>query len=206
MVMELIGDVAVIEFSGGLDTVRGVQLYAELMNVPAAARKVVLIINSEGGWSEYADELCEMLDALRQRATLYTFAEFVAISAGLQLLMTGDTVGAHPRARLGSIGVVLRDQAERATAWTPGKLARPSPPPTTSDRLILDQTLDGFVEFIAQRRGLPRAEVRRLADGRRFTGSDAQRLGLVDRVCSRRQFLQPILPAEVGMGGAVFVG
>jgi protease-4 len=54
------------------------------------------------------------------------------------------------------------------------------------ERAILQGMVDSFysqfVEVVVRGRGLPEERVRALADGRVYTGIDAQRLGLVDEV------------------------
>ena len=47
---------------------------------------------------------------------------------------------------------------------------------------VIDEVYEGFVEIVAQARGLPLEDVRELADGRVYTGRQALELGLVDEV------------------------
>ena len=47
---------------------------------------------------------------------------------------------------------------------------------------IIDEVYDNFLEIVAQARDLSLDEVRRLADGRVYTGRQAARAGLVDEV------------------------
>ena len=47
---------------------------------------------------------------------------------------------------------------------------------------LVQQTLDQFVSAVANGRNLPEAQVRQIADGRVVTGTEAQRLHLVDEV------------------------
>ena len=65
-------------------------------------------------------------------------------------------------------------------------LANPARPMTPEERAILqgmvDSFYDQFVQVVARGRGLPEERVRALADGRVYTGLDAQKLGLVDEV------------------------
>ncbi|MDQ3639190.1 MAG: S49 family peptidase [Actinomycetota bacterium] len=58
--------------------------------------------------------------------------------------------------------------------------------PTEEELEILqsyvDESYDGFVEVIVEGRGLPEDEVRELADGRVYSGLQAESLGLVDEL------------------------
>ena len=47
---------------------------------------------------------------------------------------------------------------------------------------VVDDTYDWFVGLVAERRNLPPAEARRLADGSIYTGRQALRLKLIDAV------------------------
>ena len=49
-------------------------------------------------------------------------------------------------------------------------------------RRVVDDTYDWFVGLVAERRNLPPAEARRLADGSIYTGRQALRLKLIDAV------------------------
>src|SRR5262249_54902792 len=65
-------------------------------------------------------------------------------------------------------------------------LGNPGRPMTPEEREILQGMVDSFygqfVHIVAQGRHLPEDNVRALADGRIYTGIDAQKLGLVDQV------------------------
>jgi protease-4 len=52
---------------------------------------------------------------------------------------------------------------------------------------IIEETYNQFVGVVAQGRNLPVESVRRLADGRIYTGSQAKELGLVDELGGKRE-------------------
>jgi len=64
--------------------------------------------------------------------------------------------------------------------WSPFRAA------TVEEKKMMQQIIDdfyrGFIEVVATGRKLSMAEVRRVADGRIFTASQARDLGLVDRL------------------------
>jgi protease-4 len=49
-------------------------------------------------------------------------------------------------------------------------------------RAVVDDSYDWFVGLVAERRGLPPAEARRISDGSIYTGRQALRLKLVDEL------------------------
>ncbi len=65
-------------------------------------------------------------------------------------------------------------------------IGSPTREPTEEEREILQdlvmESYDGFVEVIVEGRDLPEDRVRELADGRVYSGLQAQELGLVDEL------------------------
>jgi protease-4 len=122
----------------------------------------------------------------------------VAASGAYYLSMGADVVYAHPTTVTGSIGVIMSlynasglfqkiGVASDPIKSGPNKdIGNPGRPMTEEERAILQGMVDSFyhqfVEIVAKGRHLPEERVRALADGRVYTGIDAQRLGLVDRV------------------------
>src|SRR5207302_8979654 len=65
-------------------------------------------------------------------------------------------------------------------------IGNPGRPMTDEERAILQGIVDGFygqfVHVVAQGRQLPEDQVRKLADGRVYTGMEARKAGLVDEI------------------------
>ncbi len=122
----------------------------------------------------------------------------VAGSGGYFVAMAADAIVAQPGTITGSIGVyggkilsrgfweklgVTWDDVasgERAAMWS----SLHDFTPDGWDRLgaSLDRIYDDFTDKVASGRGLTRREVRAAARGRIWTGEDAARLGLVDKL------------------------
>ena len=114
------------------------------------------------------------------------------------IAMGCDRVYAHPTTVTGSIGVIM--SLYNATGLFtklgvtsdpiksgPNKdIGNPARPMSDQERAILQGMVDSFygqfVHVVALGRNMPEDKVRPLADGRVYTGLDAQRLGLVDDV------------------------
>jgi protease IV len=121
-----------------------------------------------------------------------------AASGGYWIAMSSTAIVAQPGTLTGSIGVVagkmvFRDLAERldvhwgsvqrgdnADMWSPlegydaagqGRL-----------QAFLDQVYEAFISGVARGRDLPKEKVRAAAEGRVWTGAQAQQLGLVDEL------------------------
>jgi protease-4 len=163
-------------------------------------KAVVLRINSPGGAVTASDIMYQDLVNFRQCTGKPVVACMmdVAASGAYYLSMGSDVVFAHPSTVTGSIGVIMSlynaaglfnklGVASDPIKSGPNKdLGNPGRPMTEEERSILQGMVnsfyDQFVQIVAHGRHLPEERVRALADGRVYTGVDAQRLGLVDRV------------------------
>jgi protease-4 len=163
-------------------------------------KAVVLRINSPGGGVTASDIMYQDLLNFRHETGKPVVACMmdVAASGAYYLAMASDVVYAHPTTVTGSIGVIM--SLYNATGLFqkigvtsdpiksgPNKdIGNPARPMTDVERAILQGMVDSFygqfVKIVAEGRHLPEERVRALADGRVYTGVDAQQVGLVDRV------------------------
>src|SRR5262249_55063967 len=192
--------------TGGLltgDSDNPVSLFRERLHAAAddgRVKAVVLRINSPGGGGTASDILYRELLHFRKETGKPVVACMmdVAASGGYYVAMGSDVVYAHPTTVTGSIGVImsLYDAsglfAKLGVASNPIKsgpnkdIGNPARPMSDGERAILqgmiDQFYGEFVKVVARGRGLSEERVRALADGRIYTGMEAQELGLVDHV------------------------
>jgi protease-4 len=122
----------------------------------------------------------------------------VCASGGYYLAMGGDVVIAHPTTVTGSIGVIMSLYNASGLAALIGvtsepiksgpnkDLGNPLRPMTPEERTVLQGIVDvfycRFVDVVAKGRKMPPERVRELADGRVYSGVEAEKLGLVDRL------------------------
>ena len=168
----------------------------EQAGADAGIKAVVLHINSPGGSVVASDRIYRALEAFEKPIVVWMGE--VAASGGYYIACGGDYVFAHPDTLTGSIGVIsqfinaeeLMDKiGVEAVVITSGprkdigSLFRGM---TEEEQVlwgsIIDEVYDNFLEIVAQARDLSLDEVRRLADGRVYTGRQAARAGLVDEV------------------------
>jgi protease IV len=180
-----------------------VSLFRERLDAAADdkhVQAVVLRINSPGGGVTASDMMYQDLIRFRRDTHKPVVACMmdVAASGGYYLAMGADRVYAHPSTVTGSIGVIMSLYnasglfEKIGLASNPIKsgankdLGNPGRPMTEEERAILQGMVnsfyDQFVQVVVRGRGLPEERVRVLADGRVYTGLDAQKLGLVDEV------------------------
>ena len=166
-----------------------------------AVRAVILRINSPGGGVTASDILYQRLLRFRQQRNVPVVAviEDVGASGGYYVACGADVIMAHPTSLTGSIGVIVQTLSLAGTMDKLGITARaitsakfkdmssPLKPLDPADQEILKEIVDAFHErFVAVvsvgREKLTTEEVRRLADGRIYTGQQALAGGLVDRL------------------------
>jgi protease-4 len=163
-------------------------------------KAVVLRINSPGGAVTASDIMYQDLLNFRRDTGKPVVACMmdVAASGAFYLAMAADRVYAHPTTVTGSIGVIMSlynahglfeklGVSSSPIKSGPNKdLGNPARAMTDEERAILQGMVDSFysqfVQVVVRGRGLKEERVRALADGRIYTGLDAQRLGLVDEV------------------------
>jgi protease-4 len=180
-----------------------VSLFRERLEAAAhddRVKAVVLRINSPGGAVTASDIMYTDLRHFRRDTNKPVVACLmdVAASGAYYLAMGCDRIYAHPTTVTGSIGVIMSlynasgllsriGVASDPIKSGPNKdLGNPARPMTDEERAILQGMVDGFygqfVQVVARGRHLPEEQVRALADGRVYTGIEAQKLGLVDDV------------------------
>ena len=122
----------------------------------------------------------------------------IAASGGFYIAMGGEKIYANPGTLTGSIGVISEfPNVSGLLKWagvdmrtiTAGKLKDAGSPfreMTSEERAYFQAMLEDvhgqFIDAVAQSRKLPVEEVRKVADGRVFTGRKAKELKLVDEL------------------------
>jgi protease-4 len=163
-------------------------------------KAVVLRINSPGGAVTASDVMYQEVVHFRRDTHKPVVACMmdVAASGAYYIAMGCDRVYAHPSTVTGSIGVIMslynaKDLfAKLGVNSNPIKsgpnkdIGNPGREMTKEERAILQGMVDSFygqfVHVVAEGRQMPEDQVRKLADGRVYTGVDAQKLGLVDEI------------------------
>jgi protease-4 len=160
---------------------------------------LVIRINSPGGTVAASQELYE--EALKVKEAgkkLVVSMGDVAASGGYMVACAADKIVANPGTTTGSIGVIMQFQnveglydklglKENVIKSAPHKdIGSSTRPMTAEERKILqgmvDEMYEQFVKIVARGRNMSVEEVRKLADGRIFTGTQAKELGLVDEL------------------------
>jgi signal peptide peptidase SppA len=163
-------------------------------------KNIILDIDSPGGSSDMIQEMGDTIFAGRNEKPIYAVANTQANSAAYWLGAQANQFYATPSGRVGSIGVYAahedvseRDKAEgrKITFISAGELktaGNPHEPLGEEARAYLqemiDECYDSFVGAVAQGRGVNSEQAYEWADGRVFSATKAQQMGMIDGVKS----------------------
>ena len=163
-------------------------------------KALVLRINTPGGTVTASDVIYRELELFRREKPVPVIAVMmdVAASGGYYVALAADSIMAHPTTVTGSIGVIMLTfnasglldkigvtpspikSGERKDMGSPFRALTPE------ERGIFQSVIDGlhrqFVTRVVERRKLPEATARALADGRIYTAEQALAHRLVDRI------------------------
>jgi len=168
----------------------------------SSVQAVVLHINSPGGGVAASQELYQAVRKFRAEShkKVVVSMSSVAASGGYYVACAADKIYANPGSITGSIGVIaewlnygdlLRWAKLESIVVKSGALkdaGSPTRPLTEAERVYFQSLIDNlygqFVSAVAASRKMKEETVRRLADGRVFTGQEAKVNGLVDELGS----------------------
>ena len=173
------------------------ELLAKLAKTDAV-KGVIVAIDSTGGATAGGEALYEAVRQLAaKKPTVATIATFGASAAYMTAIAT-DHIVARRSSITGSIGVLfqfpevsdlLKNLGVKVEDIKSAPLkASPNPfEPTTEEARrviqgVVDDTYNWFVDIVAERRGLARADALSLADGRIYTGQQALAANLIDEI------------------------
>jgi protease-4 len=207
--------IAVVEIKGVIadstSIIEEIHQYLEDTGVKA----IVLRIDSPGGGVGPSQEIYQEVKRARKKKKVIASMGSVAASGGYYVACASDLIVANPGTITGSIGVVmeftnleelLKKIGIRGVVLKAGEhkdIGSPLREMTPQDKKIMQEVIDNvhqqFIQAVAESRKMERDKVMGVADGRIFTGEQAQKLGLVDRMGN----LQDAIEIAAQMGGIV---
>ena len=190
--------IAVVEIRGVITqsaaVVEEIHQYLEDGGVKA----IVLRIDSPGGGVGPSQEIHREVVKAKQQKKVVVSMGSVAASGGYYIACASDLIVANPGTITGSIGVVmeftnleelLKKIGVKGVVIKSGEykdIGSPFREMTMEEKKIMQDVIDNvnqqFIQAVAEGRKLDRNKVAAIADGRIFTGEQAQRLGLIDRM------------------------
>jgi protease-4 len=188
--------VGVLQIDGAIDDSRGVLDELQRLKAMPWVKAVVVRIDSPGGAVAPTQEIFEEIQRSKKTKPFIASMGSTAASGGYYIAAACDTIVANPGTLTGSIGVIMQltnvEELMKKVGVRgvnvksgPNKdIGSPFIPLSPEGREILQSLVDNvhgqFVTAVAKGRGMDEARVRKLADGRIYSGAQAKDLGLVD--------------------------
>lgn len=163
----------------------------------SSVKAIVLRVNSPGGSALASDVIWrETILAQKAKPLIVSMGDYAA-SGGYYISCAADTIVARPNTITGSIGVFgilfnAQDMFKNKLGITfdsvkTGKHADIGSfyhPMIESERQMIQESVekiyDTFISHVSEGRGMNKADVDNIGQGRVWSGADAKRLGLVD--------------------------
>lgn len=161
-------------------------------------KAVIVAINSPGGTTAGGEELYEALGRLRAEKPVVAVINELGASAAYMTAIGADRIFARRLSIVGSIGVYYQhvdagklmetvgigyDKVQTGPLKSEPDIDEPlAGPARAALQSLVDDSFAWFVDVVAERRGLARADVLALADGRIVTGRQGVENKLIDAV------------------------
>lgn len=154
---------------------------------------IVLKVNSPGGGVYESAEIHKKLEEIKKetKKPIYVSMGSMAASGGYYISTAADKIFATPETLTGSLGVIMESvnyskladklgiSFETIKSGAHKDIMSPSREMTKEEKNIMqsmvDNSYEGFVDVISKGRGMPKAEVKKIADGRVYDGRQAKK-------------------------------
>lgn len=162
---------------------------------------IILNVDTPGGGVLASDAIHDKVSDIAEDMPVIALMGDTAASGGYYISAPATEIIAHRFTWTGSIGVIAMIPNVTEAAGKLGvsmavvksgalkDLGSPFRDMTDEERAVfqtlIDEAYNGFVQVVAEGRDLPEDRVRELADGRIYSGIQAEELGLVDRLGDR---------------------
>ncbi|WLR44186.1 signal peptide peptidase SppA [Bacillus carboniphilus] len=161
---------------------------------------ILLRVNSPGGGVMESAEIHEKIVEIKEEynKAVYVSMGSLAASGGYYISAPATKIVAAPETLTGSLGVIMQSinfsefanelgvKFETIKSGKYKDIMSSSREMTEDERKILqelvDESYEGFVDVIANGRNMTEDEVKKIADGRIYSGSQAKELNLVDEL------------------------
>ena len=161
-------------------------------------KAVVIVVNSPGGSVGASQEIYRALEKLRKKKPVVVSMGNVAASGGYYISVPANVIYANPGTITGSIGVIIQHvninglldrfgiKMENIKSGKNKDILYPNNELTPEQKKLIEETIkdvyDQFLDAIVKYRPIKKDELRKYADGRVFSGRQALKLKLVDKL------------------------
>ena len=190
--------VGVVELRGVIQDAADLVEALERFRTSEATVAVVLRIDSPGGAVAPSQEIYDEVGRVRERKPVIASLGSVAASGGYYVASAANKILADPGTITGSIGAIMSvpyyapladklgisEETVKSGRYkdTGHPLRKLTPEERTLLQGMVDDVLGQFIEAVAHGRNMTPLQVRALADGRIYSGTQALAAGLVDQL------------------------
>lgn len=190
--------VGVIELKGVIVSPEGTIDDLTAFRANANIKAIVLRVDSPGGAVGASQELYEEIRRTNKVKPVVASLGSVAASGGYYAALGAEKIIASSGTLTGSMGVILKFanleelfgkigyKSEVVKSGSLKDIGSPDRPMTQEERDLLQELINTvhnqFVRAVTESRNLPEGDVRKVADGRIFSGEQAKELGLIDQL------------------------
>lgn len=196
--------IAVLDFTGTITESDKIIKKLKELKENTNVKGIIITINSPGGGVTPSNEIYDYMINIGK--PIYASMGSVAASGGYMMSLAADKIYAQPSTITGSIGVIMsmanteelfNKIGIKSIVLKSGKfkdIGNPDRPMTEEERQLLMGVImdmyDQFIDLVATRRDMPKDDVKKVADGRIFTGRMAKEVKLVDELGTWRDAFQ----------------
>lgn len=196
--------VAIIDFDGEIFSSNNFIKQLEKLKKDKTVKGIIIRVNSPGGAVAPSNAIYDYIVSIDK--PVYVAMGSVAASGGYLISLGADKIYAMPSTITGSIGVIMtllnteelmQKIGVKSVILKSGKYkdaGNPDREMTEDERRVLMSVVldlyEQFVETVASRRNMKIEDVKKVADGRIFTGKMAKELKLVDNLGTWREAYQ----------------
>ncbi len=189
--------VGVLQIEGAIDDPRTVIAELRRLREMPWVKAIVVRVDSPGGAVAPTQEIFTEIQRSKKKKPFIASMGSIAASGGYYIAAACDKIVANPGTLTGSIGVIMQlsnveelmkkigVKGYNVKSGANKDIGSPFQPLSAEGKEILQSLVDNvhgqFVAAVAQGRGLNEEVVRKLADGRIYSGAQAKDLGLVDQ-------------------------
>lgn len=168
---------------------------------------LMLVVNSPGGGVYESAEIHDAIKAIKKSGKkVYVTMKNMAASGGYYISAPADKIYASSETTTGSLGVIMQSMNYKELADKYGvkfntiksgphkDIMSPTKEMDEEERKILqsfvDESYNAFVKVISEGRHIDTAQVKKIADGRIYSGLQAKKLNLIDEIGMEKDALK----------------
>ncbi len=190
--------IAVININGVISNYESVIHNIETAQIDTSIKAVVIAVDSPGGAVGSAQEIYSAIEKLRKEKPVVVSMGNVAASGGYYVSVPANVIYANPGTITGSIGVIIQHvsfarvlekigiKVENIKSGQNKDILYPNRELSPQQKKLLEETIkdvyDQFLEDIVKYRDIDIKTLKQYADGRIFTGRQAKKLKLIDKL------------------------